>query len=92
MKERTIEQHGEKFLVVLNDDEKAATVSDDRGFTVVISVNDRHGFVARPPDSSGGLANTMPAAVDLAIKYCIGAREESQRVLLQEMRDYINGK
>ena len=90
MKERIIELQGEKFVVALNDDEKSATVADDRGFKVLISINNRNGFVARPLESSGGLAKTMPEAVDLAIKYCIGAREDSQGALLQELKEYIN--
>ena len=92
MKERTIERHGEKFVVALNDDEKSATVTDGHGFTVQISVNDRNGFVARPHQSSGGLAKTMSDAVELAVKYCIGARGEFQKALLQEMKEYINDK
>ena len=75
MPTRTIERHGEEFVVALAGDGTSATVTDDKDFTVEISyTRGANPFEVRTPGGWGSWRKTMDDAVAYAAELCVEAR------------------
>ena len=86
---RKIKRQDEEFVVQVSEDEKRATVTDERGTVVTISP-DSGNFTVRLPNAWGDWRSTMEASVDYAVKLCFEERTQlAADQAYQEMVNYV---
>ena len=89
---RSIKRDGEEFAVKVSEDQKNATVTDERGTTVTINYNSGN-FNVRLPNGWGGWEPSMESAVKRAIRLCLESRTQlTEDAAYQEMVDYVKGE
>ena len=89
---RQIKRNSEEFVVEVSEDEKRATVTDERGTTVNISY-DSGNLNVRLPNNWGSWVSSMESAVERAVKLCFESRGQlTQDSAYQEMVEYVKGK
>ena len=88
---RRIKRNDEEFVVKVSEDEKNATVTDERGTTVSIGYNSGH-LNVRLPNGWGNWEPSMESAVERAVRLCIESRGQlTTEGAYQEMVDYVKG-
>ena len=89
---RRIKRNDEEFVVELSEDEKKATVTDERGTTVIIAY-DSGNLNVRLPNGWGSWAPSMESAVERAVRLCLESREQlTADSAYEEMVDYVKGE
>ena len=89
---RRIKRNDEEFVVKLSEDEKKATVTDERGTTVTIGYNSGN-LNVRLPNGWGSWEQSMESAVERAVRLCLEARGQlTAESAYKEMVDYVKGE
>ena len=88
---RRIKRNDEEFVVKVSEDEKKATVTDERGTTVTIGYDSGNQNV-RLPNGWGSWEPSMESAVERAVRLCLESRGQlTAERAYQEMVDYVKG-
>lgn len=86
---RKIKRRDEEFVVQVSEEEKKATVTDERGTIVTISYNSGN-FNVRLPNGWGAWKSTMKESVNYAVAVCFEARTQlAADQAYQEMVNYV---
>ena len=89
---RSIKRDDEEFVVEVSEDEKNATVTDEKGTTVTINY-DSGNLNVRLPNGWGNWVPSMESAVERAIRLCLESRGQlTAAAAYQEMVDYVKGE
>ena len=89
---RQIKRNSEEFVVEVSEDQKRATVTDERGTTVKIGYKSGN-LDVRLPNGWGYWESSMERAVERAVKLCVESRGQlTQGSAYQEMVEYVKGK
>ena len=92
MLSRTIKRNGEEFVIKVSEDQKRASVTDQRGTQVTISY-DSGNFNVRLPNQWGAWKPSMESAVEQAVRLCIESRKQlTADQAYEEMVDYVESK
>ena len=88
---RRIKRNDEELVVKVSEDEKKATVTDERGTTVTIGY-DSGNLNVRLPNGWGSWEPSMESAVERAVRLCLESRGQlTAERAYQEMVDYVKG-
>ena len=87
MQQCKIKREGEQFVVQVSEDEKATTVTDERGTEVTITW-DSGNYNVRLSNGWGSWSKTMDGAVEHAVRLCIEAR--SQRTADEAVKEMVS--
>lgn len=86
---RRIKHNDEEFVVMVSEDEKKATATDERGTTVAIGYNSGN-LNVRLPNGWGSWEPSMESAVNRAVRLCLESRGQlTAESAYQEMVDYV---
>ena len=89
---RRIKRNDEEFVVEVSEDEKKATVTDEKGTTVSIGY-DSGNLNVRLPNGWGSWEPSMDSAVERAVRLCIESRGQlTAESAYQEIIDYVKGE
>ena len=89
---RRIKRNDEEFVVRVSEDEKKATVTDERDTTVTISY-DSGNLNVRLPSGWGSWEPSMKSAVERAVGFCLESRRQlTADSAYKEMVDYVKGE
>ena len=86
---RKFKRNGEHFVVAVSEDEKDATVTDEKGTIVTIRFGSGH-LRVRLPNGWGYSESSMEKAVERAAKLCVESRGQlTPEEAYKEMVDYV---